>query len=269
MAKDKSSNNGKGLKVFATLLLLIALGCIGAGVYLYMNQETVQEPVEEEVETPAEPESIELDIASQEVVTLFAELAFNEISLPGADDTIKDFYEVKTEVNDDLKLYLALMANDKVKNFEAGQTVSVPTSELEQSITNMFEAPRAEDYKNMNLGEGKVATFDANANAYTISLVGEIPDDSKYHGELYSAVKSDNKIIITVKVYYASLEQGDNGPVYKVYTNSKKEKAVSEEAYKELPAVSSLTVDDLDTYEFEFSQIDESYKLTSFKKVEK
>ena len=58
-------------------------------------------------------------------------------------------------------------------------------------------------------------------------------------------------------------------PVYKVYTNSKKEKAVSEDAYKELPAVSSLTVDDLDTYEFEFSQIDESYKLTSFKKVEK
>lgn len=267
--KEKKQSSGKGLKLFAVLLLIVSLGLIGYGVYTLSTIEIVSD-INEEEETVDENAVEELDIKSDDVVHLFNQLSINGISAPGVDDSVKDFYYTKTEINDDLKLYLAFMSNDKVKNYKDGENIVIPVSELEETISLMFETARTDDYKNMNLGKGLIATYDANAKSYTISSIGEIPDESKYYGEITSATKEDGNIVITVNVYYASLEQGENNAaVYKIYKDSNKKEALSEETYDALPEISKLSSENMDSYTFTYTSVDDVYKLSSFKKVTK
>lgn len=269
MAKEKKTSNGKGLKIFAILLLIISFGCIGFGVYALLNTTPVEDKAGE-VDESTEGTVEELDVKSDEVINLYTQLAFNEISVYGVDDSVKDFYYTKKEINDDLKLFLSLITNEKVKNYKDGESVVVPTSELEETITSMFETARSDDYKNMYLGQGLQATYDANAKNYTISSIGDIKDDSKYYGEVTSATKEDSSIKLTITTYYASLEQGeDNKAVYKLFKDSTKKDTLSEESYEALPEISKVTSDKMDSYIFVFSAIDDGYKFTSFEKVVK
>lgn len=268
MAKENNSKGGKGLKVFATLLLIISLGLIGAGVYLNMNAKPKTDNKKEtKKEETTKTEDVILDISSTEIKDLFEKLSFNDISVSEVDDSVKDFYQTKTDINDDLKLYLALMADEKVRNYEEGQEVTIATADLETTINTLFESPRTDDYKNMNLGMGKVATYDAASKSYSISILGDIVDGSKYYGELYSAVKNGTTIRIIVQSYYASLEQGESETAYKIYKDSKKETALSEETYQELPGISTLDAKNLDSYEFTFTETDGTYRFTSFQKT--
>lgn len=276
----KEKKPGKGLKIFAVLLLIISLGLIGSGVYLlYMDNNKKKEIQEKPVEK--EPEIVEedLDITSEEVIGLFNQLQVERITDSLVGEEVRDYYFSKEEINDDLKLFLALVNMGKVSNYKAGSTdvVEISVEDVETEIVALFNETRTDaTYKDLNLGNGVEAKFNTETKKYTLSSVlNSVVEQSKYYGELFSAKKVGDEVILTIKTYYASYEDVDNNAatpsVFILYKDSTKSEKISEveSGYSTLPKIKDTNIDEtkFQDYQFTFKSIDNGYKFISFQKV--
>lgn len=276
----KEKKPGKGLKIFAVLLLILSLGFIGSGVYLLYKDNNKKEEVKEEV-VEKEPEVIEedLDITSEEVIGLFNKLQIERITDSLVGEEVKDYYFEKEVINDDLKLFLALVNTGKVGSYQAGSTdvVEIDVKDVETEVLSLFEEARTDAaYKDLNLGNGVEAKFNAETKKYTLSsALNSVVDQSKYYGELYSAKKVGDEITLTVKTYYASYEDIDNNAatpsVFNLYKDSTKSEKISEVegGYEALPKIKDTNIDEakFQDYQFTFKKADDIYKFMSFQKV--
>ncbi|MGN0973679.1 MAG: hypothetical protein ACI4OT_02935 [Bacilli bacterium] len=273
--------SGKGLKVLAVLLLIISLCLIGSGVYLkFMNDNKKEEPKEEVIEEPIITEE-ELDIDSDEVVSLFNLLQLNNITNPVVSSDIKDYYFTKNDINDDLKLYLGISTLDKVVNFDVNSTtpIEIEVKDIEDNILKIFDSERTDKtYKDFTLNNSLVAKYNSETNKYSIEVSNtEVTDKSQYYGEVVSAKKEGDIITLVIRTYYASYEDIDNNPetpsVFNLYKDSTKSEKISEiaEGYTELPKIKDTSIDEnkFQDYEFIFTSSTDGYKLTSFNKVTK
>lgn len=279
---DKSEKkSGKGLKVLAVLLLIISFGLIGSGVYLkFMNDNKKEEPKEEAIEEPIITEE-ELDIESDEVVSLFNLLQLNNITNPMVSTDIKDYYFTKNDINDDLKLYLGISTLDKVVNFDvtSNTPIEIEVKEIEDNILKIFDSEREDKtYKDLTLNNSLVAKYKSETNKYSIEVSNtEVTDKSQYYGEVISANKEGDIITLVIRTYYASYEDIDNNPntpsVFNLYKDSTKSEKISEivEGYTELPKIKDLSIEEnkFKDYKFIFTSSNDGYKLTSFNKVTK
>lgn len=279
---DKSEKkSGKGLKVLAVLLLIISFGLIGSGVYLkFMNDNKKEEPKEEVIDEPIITEE-ELDIESDEVVSLFNLLQLNNITNPMVSTDIKDYYFTQKDINDDLKLYLGISTLDKVVNFNvtSNTPIEIEVKEIEDNILKIFDSEREDKtYKDLTLNNSLVAKYKSETNKYSIEVSNtEVTDKSQYYGEVVSANKEGNIITIVIRTYYASYEDIDNNPntpsVFNLYKDSTKSEKISEivEGYTELPKIKDLSIEEnkFQDYKFIFTSSNDGYKLTSFNKVTK
>lgn len=279
---DKSEKkSGKGLKVLAVLLLIISFGLIGSGVYLkFMNDNKKEEPKEEVIDEPIITEE-ELDIESDEVVSLFNLLQLNNITNPMVSTDIKDYYFTKNDINDDLKLYLGISTLDKVVNFDvtSNTPIEIEVKEIEDNILKIFDSEREDKtYKDLTLNNSLVAKYKSETNKYSIEVSNtEVTDKSQYYGEVVSANKEGDIITLVIRTYYASYEDIDNNPntpsVFNLYKDSTKSEKISEivEGYTELPKIKDLSIEEnkFQDYKFIFTSSNDGYKLTSFNKVTK
>lgn len=279
---DKSEKkSGKGLKVLAVLLLIISFGLIGSGVYLkFMNDNKKEEPKEEAIEKPTITEE-ELDIESDEVVSLFNLLQLNNITNPMVSTDIKDYYFTQKDINDDLKLFLGIATLDKVVNFDvtSNTPIEIEVKEIEDNILKIFDSEREDKtYKDLTLNNSLVAKYNGETNKYSIEVSNtEVTDKSQYYGEVVSANKEGDIITIVIRTYYASYEDIDNNPntpsVFNLYKDSTKNEKISDKAegYTELPKLKDISIDEnkFQDYKFIFTSSTNGYKLTSFNKVTK
>lgn len=279
---DKSEKkSGKGLKVLAVLLLIISFGLIGSGLYLkFMNDNKKEEPKEEVIEEPIITEE-ELDIDSDEVVSLVNLLQLTNITNPMVSTDIKDYYFTQNDINDDLKLYLGISTLDKVVNFDVNSTtpIEIEVKEIEDNILKIFDSEREDKtYKDITLNDSLVAKYNGETNKYSIEVSNtEVTDKSQYYGEVVSAKKEGDIITLVIRTYYASYEDIDNNPetpsVFNLYKDSTKSEKISEiaEGYTELPKIKDTSIDEnkFQDYEFIFTSSVDGYKLTSFNKVTK
>lgn len=279
---DKSEKkSGKGLKVLAVLLLIISFGLIGSGVYLkFMNDNKKEEPKEEAIEKPIITEE-ELDIESDEVVSLFNLLQLNNITNPMVSTDIKDYYFTQKDINDDLKLYLGISTLNKVVNFDvtSNTPIEIEVKEIEDNILKIFDSEREDKtYKDLTLNNSLVAKYKSETNKYSIEVSNtEVTDKSQYYGEVVSANKEGDIITLVIRTYYASYEDIDNNPntpsVFNLYKDSTKSEKISEiaEGYTELPKIKALSIEEnkFQDYKFIFTSSNDGYKLTSFNKVTK
>lgn len=279
---DKSEKkSGKGLKVLAVLLLIISFGLIGSGVYLkFMNDNKKEEPKEEAIEKPIITEE-ELDIESDEVVSLFNLLQLNNITNPMVSTDIKDYYFTKNDINDDLKLYLGISTLNKVVNFDvtSNTPIEIEVKEIEDNILKIFDSEREDKtYKDLTLNNSLVAKYKSETNKYSIEVSNtEVTDKSQYYGEVVTANKEGDIITLVIRTYYASYEDIDNNPntpsVFNLYKDSTKSEKISEivEGYTELPKIKDLSIEEnkFQDYKFIFTSSNDGYKLTSFNKVTK
>lgn len=279
---DKSEKkSGKGLKVLAVLLLIISFGLIGSGVYLkFMNDNKKEEPKEEAIEKPIITEE-ELDIESDEVVSLFNLLQLNNITNPMVSTDIKDYYFTQKDINDDLKLFLGISTLDKVVNFDvtSNTPIEIEVKEIEDNILKIFDSEREDKtYKDLTLNNSLVAKYKSETNKYSIEVSNtEVTDKSQYYGEVVSANKEGDLITLVIRTYYASYEDIDNNPntpsVFNLYKDSTKNEKISDKAegYTELPKLKDISIDEnkFQDYKFIFNSSTDGYKLTSFNKVTK
>lgn len=279
---DKSEKkSGKGLKVLAVLLLIISFGLIGSGVYLkFMNDNKKEEPKEEAIEKPIITEE-ELDIESDEVVSLFNLLQLNNITNPMVSTDIKDYYFTQKDINDDLKLFLGIATLDKVVNFDvtSNTPIEIEVKEIEDNILKIFDSEREDKtYKDLTLNNSLVAKYKSETNKYSIEVSNtEVTDKSQYYGEVVSANKEGDITTLVIRTYYASYEDIDNNPntpsVFNLYKDSTKSEKISEiaEGYTELPKIKDLSIEEnkFQDYKFIFTSSNDGYKLTSFNKVTK
>lgn len=278
----KEKKPGKGLKIFAVLLLILSLGLIGSGVYLlYMDNNKKEEIQEKPVEKEPEIVEEELDITSEEVVGLFNQLQLERITDSLVGEGVRDYYFSKEEINDDLKLFLALVNMGKVSNYKAGSTdvVEISVEDVETEIVALFNETRTDaTYKDLNLGNGVEAKFNTETKKYTLSSVlNSVVEQSKYYGELFSAKKVGDEVILTIKTYYASYEDIDNNAatpsVFNLYKDSTKSEKISEveSGYQALPKIKDTNIDEtkFQDYQFTFKLVDNEYKFIAFQKVVK
>lgn len=264
--KEKKKRN-----IGSIILLIIAIGLIGVGSYLMYTDKL--KVTEDDSESKNKIVEEKLDVKNEDVKNALSILQLENISNEYVGD-LKDFYYNNDSISDDLKLFLILYTFDDIEKVKAGEIseLTITVDEIKTNSLNIFEKEIDEkNYKTISLADGLVANWNEDKKEYSIVKSGEEkPKDSRYYGELVSAIKFDNQIILTVKSFYASLESnGDGESIYVLYSNSDKQNKVSEKEYEDIPKISDSNInkDSLGQYQFIFKDVKGKYKFDSFVKT--